>query len=60
MTSLASKIFGSFLALYTWSPPIEKNSMTGEELEKRNIAAMGEVAGKQYSLLNNEVAILHL
>ncbi|MGB9117101.1 hypothetical protein [Bradyrhizobium sp.] len=34
--------------------------MTGEELEKRNIAAMGDVAGKQYSLLNNEVAILHL
>lgn len=34
--------------------------MTSEELEKRNIAALGEVAGKQYSLLNNEVAILHL
>jgi AbiU2 len=34
--------------------------VTGEELEKRNIAAMGEVAGKQYSVLNNEVAILHL
>jgi hypothetical protein len=34
--------------------------VTGEELEKRNIAAMGEATGKQYSLLNNEVAILHL
>jgi hypothetical protein len=34
--------------------------MTGEELKKRNVDAMGEVAGKQYSLLNNEVAILHL
>lgn len=34
--------------------------MTGEELKERNIAAMGEEAGKQYSLLNNEVAILHL
>jgi hypothetical protein len=33
--------------------------VTGEELEKRNIVAMGEEAGKQYSLLNNEVAILH-
>lgn len=34
--------------------------MTGEELKRRNIAAMGEEAGTQYSLLNNEVAILHL
>ena len=34
--------------------------MTGEELKQRNIAAMGEEAGTQYSLLNNEVAILHL
>ncbi len=34
--------------------------MTSEELEKRNIATLGEVAGRQYSLLNNEVAILHL
>ena len=34
--------------------------MTGEELEKRNIAVMGAEAGTQYSLLNNEVAILHL
>ena len=39
---------------------MEENYMTGEELEKRNIAAMGEAPGKQYSLLNNEVAILHL
>jgi hypothetical protein len=38
----------------------EENSVTGEELEERNIAAMGEAAGKQYSLLNNEVAVLHL
>jgi AbiU2 len=34
--------------------------MTGDELEKRNIAAMGETLGKQYTALNNEVAILHL
>lgn len=34
--------------------------MTGEELKQRNIAAMGEEAGTQYSLLNNEVAFLHL
>jgi AbiU2 len=34
--------------------------VTSEELEKRNVTALGEVAGKQYSLLNNEVAILHL
>jgi hypothetical protein len=34
--------------------------VTGAELEKRNVDAMGEVAGKQYSLLNNEVAVLHL
>jgi cation transport protein ChaC len=34
--------------------------VTGEELKERNIAAMGEDAGTQYSLLNNEVAILHL
>lgn len=35
-------------------------SMTSEELKNRNIAAMGQEAGEQYSLLNNEVAILHL
>jgi hypothetical protein len=34
--------------------------VTDEELKQRNIAAMGEEAGTQYSLLNNEVAILHL
>jgi AbiU2 len=34
--------------------------VTSGELEKRIIAAMGEVAGKQYSLLHNEVATLHL
>lgn len=34
--------------------------MTADELETRNIAAMGEVLGKQYSALHNEVAILHL
>jgi hypothetical protein len=39
---------------------VEKNSVTGEELKQRNIAAMGEESGAQYSLLNNEVAILHL
>jgi hypothetical protein len=34
--------------------------MTAEELEKRNIAAMGESLGGQYTALHNEVAILHL
>ena len=34
--------------------------MTAYELEKRNIAKMGEALGKQYSALHNEVAILHL
>jgi hypothetical protein len=34
--------------------------MTAEELEKRNIAAMGETLGKQYTALHNEVAILRL
>jgi len=34
--------------------------VTAEELEKRNIAAMGEELGKQYTALNNEVALLHL
>ncbi len=34
--------------------------MTAEELEKRNINAMGENLGKQYTALHNEVAILHL
>jgi len=35
------------LALSPQSRAIEKNSVTGEELEKRNIAATGEVTGKQ-------------
>ena len=34
--------------------------MTAEELEKRNIAAMGESLGKQYTALHNEVVVLHL
>lgn len=34
--------------------------MTRAELEKRNIAKMGEDLGKQYSALNQEVTILHL
>ena len=34
--------------------------MTAEELEKRNIATMGEALGKQYSALCREVTILHL
>jgi len=34
--------------------------MTGEELERRNIAVMGEDIGKQYSALFQEVAALHL
>ncbi len=34
--------------------------MTAEELEKRNIDALGEALGKQYTALHNEVAILHL
>lgn len=42
------------------SVPVKENSVTSEELKERNIAAMGEETGKQYSLLNNEVAILHL
>lgn len=33
--------------------------MTSEELEKRNIEKMGENFGRQYSLLNREVTILH-
>jgi hypothetical protein len=34
--------------------------MTADELEKRNIEKLGETLGKQYTALNNEVAILHL
>jgi hypothetical protein len=34
--------------------------MTAEELEKRNIAAMGEALGKQYTALYNKIATLHL
>lgn len=34
--------------------------MTADELEKRNVDAVGEELGKQYSALHNEVAILHL
>jgi hypothetical protein len=34
--------------------------MTADELEKRNIDKLGETLGKQYTALNNEVAILHL
>jgi hypothetical protein len=34
--------------------------VAAEELEKRNIKAMGENLGKQYTVLYNEVAILHL
>ena len=47
-----------FLALSTWARPVEENSMTGKNWEKRNIAAMGEEKGKQFSLPGNEVAIL--
>jgi hypothetical protein len=41
-----------------WKP--RSRAMTAEELEKRNIEAMGEVLGKQYSALYQEVTILHL
>lgn len=34
--------------------------MTGDELEKRNIDAMGQELGKQYSLLVHEVTVLNL
>jgi hypothetical protein len=34
--------------------------MTAEELEKRNIEALGETLGKQYTALNTEVTLLHL
>jgi hypothetical protein len=34
--------------------------MTAEELEKRNVGALGEALGKQYTALYNEVVILHL
>ena len=34
--------------------------MTADELQKRNIAKMGEALGKQYSALHQEVTILHL
>jgi hypothetical protein len=34
--------------------------MTEDELEKRNIAKLGETMGKQYTALNREVTILHL
>ena len=34
--------------------------MTADEIEQRNIAAMGEVLGKQYTALFHEVAALHL
>ena len=33
--------------------------MTAEELEKRNIDALGEALGKQYTALNSEVTLLH-
>jgi hypothetical protein len=36
------------------------DEMTADELEKRNITAMGEALGKQYTALNNEMALLHL
>jgi AbiU2 len=42
---------------------IRKNGtdeMTADELEERNIAVMGKVLGKQYTALNNELALLHL
>ena len=34
--------------------------MTHDELEKRNIAKMGDTLGKQYTVLFHEVAALHL
>src|SRR5437870_12307148 len=34
--------------------------MTGQELEQRNIAVMGDALGKQYTALFHEVAALHL
>jgi hypothetical protein len=34
--------------------------VTAEELEKRNVAAMGEHLGKQYTALCNEMTLLHL
>jgi hypothetical protein len=40
--------------------PEEEHVMTGEELEKRNIEKMGEGLGRQYSMLNQEVTLLHL
>lgn len=33
--------------------------MTAEELEKRNIDALGEPLGRQYTALNSEVTLLH-
>jgi len=37
-----------------------RRSVTAEELEKRNIEAMGEALGKQYTALFTEVSVLHL
>jgi AbiU2 len=34
--------------------------MTTDQMEKRNVAAMGEALGKQYTVLFHEVAALHL
>lgn len=34
--------------------------MTADEIEQRNIAAMGETLGKQYTVLFHEVSALHL
>jgi hypothetical protein len=34
--------------------------MTSDEMEQRNVAAMGETLGKQYTVLFHEVAALHL
>jgi hypothetical protein len=34
--------------------------MTRDEMEVRNVAAMGEAPGKQYTILFQEVAALHL
>jgi len=34
--------------------------MTADEMEQRNIAAMGETLGKQYSVLFHEISALHL
>ena len=50
------QLLALFWLFSVWSRPGEKNSMTGEELNERNIAAMGEEASTQYSPLN-EVAI---